>query len=75
MNNPLKGLEVTEVRKLIARELDVYGGSTCKAARSIGISITLLQWWITQVGLRGAAKQARNRWTRMFKLGGNDESE
>ena len=72
VNNPLRGLGIDERRKLILRELDVHGGSPGKTARSLGISITLLQWEIDRAGLRGEAKQARDRWARMFTLGGKD---
>lgn len=64
-----------ECRRAILRELDLHGGSPNKVARAFGVPKLSIQRWIDRMGLRGEARKARDRWSRMFKLGGNDEGE
>jgi len=61
-----------ECRQHILRELDLHGGSPSRVAEANGMTLVLLQNWIAILGLRGEARRARDRWARMFRLGGND---
>lgn len=65
--------EPEEARRLVLRELDVHGGSPAKVARVMGIPLPTLQCILAQVGMQHEARKARDRWARMFRVGGNDE--
>lgn len=69
---PLFQEDPVEARNLVLRELDLHGGSPGKVARSLGVPLSSLQGFMTRACLQGAARQARERWSRMFRLGGND---
>jgi hypothetical protein len=62
-----------ERRKILARELDIHGGRPSKVAQSLGVSLASLQRWLDEAGLRGEAKRARDRWERMFAIGGGKD--
>ena len=62
-------------KAIVLRELNVHGGSPAAAARALGVSVVTVQKWINKLGLRGEARRARDRWARMFSLGGNDRAE
>lgn len=65
--------EPEEARRLVLRELDLHGGSPAKVSRVMGVPLPTLQCILLKVGMQHEARKARERWDRMFRLGGNDE--